>query len=143
MHCFSKSAMHCIDQGSVLHVHSVSITCTVLIFCFRVFVLTLFFSNVGGVHCLVNHSCTALIMFLYCTFIYFRTTYRDRIFLFVFFSYLFVFPNLGVCTALLGMCKLHLTESVLHWYKTCTACVLFAHCSNLMIHEQTIENKLS
>ena len=79
-------------------------------------------------HCLVNHSCTALNTFLYCTFIYFRTTYTDRIFLFVFFLLCILFSNLGACTALFGMCKLHSTETVLHLYTFCNACVLFAHC---------------
>ena len=47
-----------------------------------------------GVHCLVNHTRNALIMVLYCTFIYFCTSliiYVFAFFIFCFCSYVFFF----------------------------------------------------
>ena len=119
---FSKLCVHCIDQGSVLHVHAFRTACTVLIFVFMFLLLCNLFFQCMGVHCLVKHTCTALIMVLYCTFIYFRTTYIDRIFLFVFFLLCIRFfkfrgvhclvnhPSIALNRVLYYMC----TQSILH-----------------------------
>ena len=132
---FNVWSLHCIDQGSVLHVYALRTAWTVAIFFVSVFLLLCnLFSQCMGVHCLVNHTRNALIMVLYCMFIYFCTS----LFIYVFASFPFLvlllcilFSNLGSCIALLGMLRLHSTDYVLHSYTTCTACVLFAFCTTI------------
>ena len=83
---FSKSCVHCIDQGSVLHVHAFHTRCTVLIYVFLFLLLCNLFFQCMGVHCLVNHTHNALIMVLYCMFIYFCTSLIIYVFAFFFFN---------------------------------------------------------
>ena len=98
-------------------VYALRTACTVVIFFVSVFLLSVnLFSQCMGVHCFVNHTCTSLIMVLCCTFVYFHTVLNYftcfAFFYLCFCSYVFLFSNLCSCTALLGMLRLHSTNSV-------------------------------
>ena len=136
--CFFFNVGVCTALIRVLYciVYALRTACTVVIFFVSVFLLSVnLFSQCMGVHCFVNHTCTSLIMVLCCTFVYFHTVLNYftcfAFFYLCFCSYVFLFSNLCSCTALLGMLRLHSTNSVLHSCTTCTACVLFAFCTTI------------
>ena len=98
-------------------VYALRTACTVVIFFVSVSLLSVnLFSQCMGVHCFVNHTCTSLIMVLCCTFVYFHTVLNYftcfAFFYLCFCYYVFLFSNLCSCTALLGMLRLHSTNSV-------------------------------
>ena len=79
--------LYCMCTHSVLHVQFSFFVSVFLLLC------NLFFQCMG-VHCLVNHTRNALIMVLYCTFIYFCTALIIYVFAFFFLcfcSYVFFF----------------------------------------------------
>ena len=82
---FGKSSVHCIDHGYVLDVNFIPYCMYSSHFCSRVFTFfVIFFFECMGLHCLANYNCTALVMILYCMFVYFRTAFTFSVFAFFF-----------------------------------------------------------
>ena len=144
-----KPSVHYIDQCSVLHVHAFHTThvlrqifvhCmgSIFLYCFSsyetgwglvvpgwsifffIFFLLAYFFKCRGMHCLVNHLCTALLMFLYYMLTY-SALHIQVAFSFRVFALPYSFFQCTASTALLGMCALHSTQS-------CTAFVHVLHC---------------